>query len=133
MKVRPRPPATDSTMMSRSGLIGFPHQGQFVSWAGVPLVLPCVHEFLFPFASRIASSLCDVQLGVALAPTHNPILNGSVPQTPSFSRLMISAAQIRAELTRLEVDPGELNEWQVLKRTGEFLRELDTREAECHG
>jgi hypothetical protein len=40
-------------------------------------------------------------------------------------------AQLRAELKRLEADPGDLNPWQVFKRTSELQAELDERRAEC--
>ena len=70
-----------------------PHQGQFVSWAGVPLPLPL---YLPPCSCWIASAAASVVFGVVFCPTHSPMRNGSLPHVFSSLRRMTSQAQIRA-------------------------------------
>ena len=74
MSVRPLPFWNESTRMWR-GSISVPHQGQFVSWWGVP----SPPGPLLPSSALSASSDASVVFGVVRLPTHRPMRNGSRP------------------------------------------------------
>ena len=68
--------------MSLPGSIGVPHQGQLVSWWGVPAAAPAAQVVAaLDRLGRIAS----VQLGVLRWPTHRPMRKGRLPQRSGFS------------------------------------------------